>query len=143
MVVIMSNEIIKGMGFHHISLKASNYNRSLKFYKSLGMKPVVEWGEIGKRICMLDVGDGSRIEIFESPNENFDENGRWNHFALCVQDVDKAYCTAISFGAVSISGPKIMNLDDAKPSRMTIYVAFVEGPDKEQIEFFKQVISKI
>lgn len=139
----MPNEIIKGMGFHHISLKASNYDKSLEFYKALGMKMSVEWGEVGKRICMLDVGDSSKIEIFEAPGESFDDNGRWNHFALCVQDVDKAYSTALSAGATSVAKPAIMNLTDARPSRMTIYVAFVEGPDKEQIEFFKQVISKI
>ena len=32
------NEIIKGMGFHHIALEANNLEETLKFYKALGMK---------------------------------------------------------------------------------------------------------
>ena len=31
----MANEIIKGMGFHHIGLKAADFEKSLAFYKAL------------------------------------------------------------------------------------------------------------
>ena len=60
----MSNDIIKGMGFHHIGLKAADFEKSLAFYKALGLKEVVRWGEGEKTIAMLDLGDGGRLELF-------------------------------------------------------------------------------
>ena len=54
----MANEIIKGMGFHHIALKALDFDAALKFYtEGLGMKFYTSWGEGEKKIAMLDLGD--------------------------------------------------------------------------------------
>ena len=139
---VMSNSVIKGMGFHHIALKASDYEKTVSFYKALGMSPVVEWGEGDSRIMMADIGDGGRLEIFAGCKDGYPAEGRWQHFAFCVQDVGFAYRTALEAGAKSVKAPTVMNLDDARPSRMTIQVAFVEGPDGEQIEFFKQLVNK-
>ena len=47
----MANEIIQGMGFHHIGLKAADFQKSVAFYKALGLKEVVGWGEGEKEIC--------------------------------------------------------------------------------------------
>lgn len=140
--IIMSNSVIRGMGFHHLALKASDYEKTVNFYKALGMKPVVEWGENDNRIMMIDVGDGGRLEIFAGCGDGYPAEGRWQHFALCVQDVVAAYNTALEAGAESVTPPTVMNLDDARPSRMTIQVAFVKGPDGEQIEFFKQLVNR-
>ena len=134
----MANEIIQGMGFHHIGLKADDFQKSVAFYQALGLKEVVGWGEGEKEILMLDLGDGGRIELFASGGDEFSENGKWIHFAVGVEDVQKAYDTAIAAGAVSHIAPKIMELD-SRPYPMAIQVAFVKGPDGEQIEFFKQV----
>ena len=32
----MANEIIKGMGFHHMALYVSDFDKSLAFYQKLG-----------------------------------------------------------------------------------------------------------
>ena len=45
----------------------------------------------------------------------------------------------MSLGAKPHTAPKIVPLDDARPEPIAIQVAFVEGPDGEQVEFFKQV----
>ena len=132
------NEIIKGMGFHHIALEAADFEKSLKFYKDLGLKELVRWGTPEKTIAMLDVGDGGRIELFSDGGERFSEMGKWVHFALSVDDVDKAYETALKAGAEPMIAPKTVPLD-SKPEKMTIRIAFVKGPDKEQVEFFKVV----
>jgi len=95
----MANEIIQGMGFHHIGLKAADFQKSVAFYKALGLKEVVGWGEGEKEILMLDLGDGGRIELFASGGDEFSENGKWIHFAVGVEDVQKAYDTAIAAGA--------------------------------------------
>ena len=60
----MANEIIKGMGFHHVALKATNFEESLKFFtEGLGMKFYTQWGEGDGRIAMLDLGDGGILEL--------------------------------------------------------------------------------
>lgn len=132
------NEVIKGMGFHHIALEAADLEKSLAFYKALGMKEVARWGTPEKTIVMLDLGDGGRIEIFSDGGEKFSELGKWVHFAVAVDDVDKAYEIALAAGAEAMTPPKTVPLDSV-PEKMTIRIAFVKGPDKEQLEFFKVV----
>lgn len=132
----MANEKIQGMSFHHASVKASNYERSVEFYRSLGMKTVVEWGQGDGRIMMLDIGDGNIFEICAGGSQKNSGAGSIAHVAFAVRNVDTAYAKAIEAGAKSIMPPTTMKLDDARPSRMTIYVAFVAGPDGEEIEFY-------
>ena len=60
-----TNQTIRGGGFHHVALKAKDFDASLKFYsQGLGFKMVLAWGEDDKRAVMLDTGDGSCLEIF-------------------------------------------------------------------------------
>lgn len=134
----MTNKIIDGMGFHHIGLKASDFDKSIAFYTALGLKEVIRWGEGEKTIAMLDIGDGGRIELFANGGDDFAECGKWVHFAMCVSDVQKAYDTAIAAGATPHILPKIVPLDSV-PDKISINVAFVKGPDGEQIEFFKEL----
>ncbi len=130
------NEIIKGMGFHHIALEAQDFEKSLAFYKALGMKEVARWGTPEKTIAMLDLGDGGRVELFSDGGDKFSEMGKWVHFAVAVNDVDSAYEIALAAGAEPMTPPKTVPLNSV-PEKMTIRIAFVKGPDKEQIEFFK------
>ena len=134
------NTKIPGLGIAHLALKASDFEKSLAFYRDgLGMTPYIGWGEPGKRIQMLKFGDGAGIlELFEGGNEEIPEMGRYIHFAYSVVDVEKAYNTAISSGAKPLTPPKVVNLD-SKPKKVSINIAFVYGPDNEQIEFFKEV----
>ena len=134
----MANEKILGMSFHHSSIKVKNYEKSVSFYKSLGMKETVEWGQENGRIMMLDIGDGNIFEICAGGEGDVDCASGHHHVAFAVRDVDKAYDYALSLGAKSHMEPTTMKLDDARPSKMTIYVAFVKGPDGELIEFYKR-----
>lgn len=126
------------MGFHHIALKCKDIEKSLAMYRALGMTEVVRWGEGEKLIVMLDVGDGGRIELFANGSDEFAENGKWQHFALCVDDVDAAYERALAAGFVPHVLPKTVPLESS-PDKITINVAFVKGPDGEQLEFFREV----
>ena len=132
------NNIIKGMGFHHVALESANFEKTLEFYKALGMVEVARWGTPEKTIAMLDIGDGGRLEIFSDGGEQYSEAGKWVHFAVAVEDVDSAYEIALKAGAEPMIPPKTVPLD-SKPEKMTIRIAFVKGPDKEQLEFFKIV----
>ena len=133
----MANEIIKGMGFDHVALKAVNFEESLKFFtEGLGMKFYTQWGEGDGRIAMLDLGDGGILELFaggaEGPNTNY------IHFAMKVDDVDAAYATAIAAGAKPKSAPKVVPLQSA-PVKLTLNCGFVYGPSGEELEFFRIV----
>lgn len=55
-----------------------------------------------------------------------------------VDDVQKAYDTAIAAGATPHILPKVVPLDST-PEKISINIAFVKGPDGEQVEFFKEV----
>jgi glyoxylase I family protein len=134
----MKNEIISGMGFHHIALKVADFEKSLEMYRALGLREVVRWGEGKSEIAMLDVGDGGRIELFACGGDEFAVNGKWQHFALKVDDVEQAYAVALAAGFTSKIAPNVVPLD-SKPDKMSIQIAFVLGNDGEEVEFFKEV----
>ncbi len=123
-------------GFHHIGLKYTDLQRSLTFYRAIGLKEVTRWGDEGDEIVMMGMSDGGIIELLPYRGEEFAENGKWIHFAIKVDDVDAAYKTALNAGAVSVTAPKVVPLE-SKPERMSINIAFVKGPDGEELEFFK------
>ena len=135
----MSNKILGGAGFHHVALRTTCLEKSLAFYKALGMEEIVRWGAGELEIVMLDIGDGGRLELFANRGVEYPAEGRWQHFAISVDDVPAAYELALTLGAKPHTAPKTVPLNDAKPAPIAIQVAFVEGPDGEQVEFFKQV----
>ncbi|MBQ9086255.1 MAG: VOC family protein [Clostridia bacterium] len=126
------------LGFHHIGLKYADLEKSLQFYRAIGLREVVRWGDVGNEIVMLEMDDGGRIELLPHGGNEFSPNGKWLHFAISVDDVDGAYETALAAGAVSSRAPKTVPLD-SKPDKISIRVAFVKGPDGEEVEFFKQM----
>ena len=129
-------------GFHHIAIKASDFDKSLKFYKALGLTERVCWGEGDNRAVMLNMGDGGLIELFAGgvPREKTaDEvNEHWLHLALKSDDIDLAYQTAIDAGAKPRTAPMKVSPDGAVPN-IKMHIAFVYGPDGEIIEFFKEM----
>jgi catechol 2,3-dioxygenase-like lactoylglutathione lyase family enzyme len=126
------------MGFHHIGLKCADLEKSLKFYKEIGLKEVVRWGEGDGEIVMLDIGDGGRIELFANGGDEFSAKGKWVHFALNVDDVEACFEKDLAAGAQPLILPKTVPLDST-PEKITIQVAFVAGLDGEELEFFKQL----
>ena len=134
----MANAVIGGMRFHHVALKCQDLSKSLAMYKALGLCEIVRWGEGDGEIVMLDIGDGGRLELFANGGDAFAPNGKWQHFAFGVDDVEHAYQTALASGFLPKTAPKVVPLA-ARPQPMSIKVAFVIGPDGEEVEFFKEV----
>ena len=64
--------------------------------------------------------------------------GKWLHFAMKVDDVDAAYETALKAGFEPKIAPKVVPLQ-SWPAPMSINIAFVVGPDGEELEFFKEL----
>ena len=137
----MANRVISGFGVHHIGLKAADYEKSRAFYRALGMEETLSWGEGERAISLFEIGDGGKIEIFANGGEEYSANGKWIHFALHVDDVDAAYAAALSAGATVVTPPKTVELA-SRPYLSTIRVAFVAGPDGEQIELFRELEDK-
>ncbi len=121
-------------GFHHIALRASDFEKSVEFYKALGLTERVRWDGA----VMLDMGDGGCIEIFAGGEDRERVDERFLHLAFKVDDVELAYNTAINAGAKSKSAPYEACPPTAVPP-IKMLVAFVYGPDGELLEFFKEI----
>ena len=126
------------LGFHHIGLKYANLETSLRFYRSLGLTEIVRWGEPGNEIVMLALSDGGRIELLPNGGDEFSVKGKWLHFAMKTEDVDGMYERALAAGAQPLTPPKTVPLAST-PDPISIRIAFVKGPDGEEIEFFKEL----
>lgn len=132
------NNNVKGMGFHHIALKCRDFDKSMKFYASLGCTLKASWGGGENRVAMVDIGDGGCVELFSGGVDEKTETpalaGEWFHLALRSDDPDAAFATAIAAGATEKTAPYDAVIPSDPP--MPVRVAFVYGPDGEVIEFF-------
>lgn len=132
------NTKISGLAFDHIGLKASDYEKSVEFYKAIGATFQAEWGEGDGRISLWDLGNGQKIEIFANGGSDHVQNGRWIHLALTCDDVEAAYETLLAAGAKTQRAPAVVDLP-ARPDPLTLHACFVEGPDGEIIEICKKL----
>jgi len=134
----MSNAVIKGVGMHHIALLASDFDKTVKFYKeTLGMAPYLSWGVGNGRAMMIDIGNGVFIEVFAGGKKDPPE-GAYVHFALSTDDVDAAFKAAIDGGAAVHIEP-METVIEGREKTQPVRIAFVKGPDGEVIEFFKEL----
>lgn len=132
------NAIIAGCGMHHVAVQTRDWETSLCFYRDiLGMEVVAEFGAPERKIALLDVGDGSHLELFaptaESPTlEAESPNDPVTHFALAVADARAATERVREAGCEITVEPKDLTLD-----RLTVTIAFFIGPNGEVVEFFQ------
>ena len=124
-------------GFHHIALNASNFDKTVEFYKALGLTERVRWGEGDGRAVMMNMGDGGCIEIFGRGEDRERVDERFLHLAFKVDDVDGAYNAAINAGARPMRAPCEVAPDGATPV-IKMRIACVYGPDGELLEFFDE-----
>ena len=135
--------------FHHVAIRATDFDRTVKFYvEGLGFKVHYEFAIPGRidRAAFLDAGDGRYVEVFGSgsmvqaegrrrlPGEERTE-GALLHFCLRVANTEAAYARALAAGAESRLEPRISTsrLDPL----VQVCIAFVTGPDGEVIEFLQ------
>lgn len=137
----MANKVIPSLKFNHIALKVPDFDKSLRFYtEGLGMKVYAKWGSPEKTIALLDIGDGSFIELFNNGEVNENENAGYIHLALGCDDVDAAYARALEYGAKPKIAPKTVSAH-SEPNDIVINCAFVIAPGGEQVEFFRIISS--
>lgn len=133
------NTTLSGCGYHHVAIRAFDFERTLRFYtEGLGFRVAVRWGEGDGRAALLDTGDGNYLEVFaggkRAPGEPVPE-GAILHYALRTPDCDAALERARAAGAAVTVEPKTIEL--ASEPQITIRIAFCKGPDGELIEFFQ------
>jgi len=129
------NKKISGGGFHHVSLKVGDLNRSIQFYtEGLGFVEKISWGEGLQRRVLLDTGDGNYFELGQTPDP-IREGGCFPHVALRTDNCNAAIESVRAAGAIVTKEPKDVILPTHPPFK--IRVAFFKGPDGEEIEFFQ------
>lgn len=128
------NQKIAGCGMHHLAVQTKDYEASKAFYCDvLGFELALEWGD-AKKMCMLDMGDGSHLELF-APGDGGSEtvqNPLMPHLALFVADVDAAIETVRAANAEVTMEPKEVQLGSQKAK-----IAFFKGPNGEVLEFMQ------
>jgi glyoxylase I family protein len=126
-------------GFHHIAIRARDFDATLKFYADgLGCVKAFGWGEGDSRAAMLDTGDGNYIEVFSGGKRAAGEDppeGALLHYALRVADADASFASAVAAGARPTVEPKDVTIQGDRP--VTVRIAFCLGLDGETIEFFQ------
>lgn len=139
MPVGTKNTIIQGGGLHHIAVQARDWDESLRFYRDLlGMEVVLEFGSETRKIILLDMGDGSHIELFQPKSDtpapgSPAPNDPVIHFALTTTDLHAAVERVRQAGCEITVEPKDVML----AGKVSVSIAFFLGPNGEVIEFFQ------
>ncbi len=131
-----TNRQIPGCGAHHIALQTRDWDASLRLYRDiLGMRIVAEFGTPERRILLLDIGDGSYLELF-APLPGADDQpvnaNLLTHVALATTDTRQAIEHVRQAGYTIKTEPK-----DVQLGPIPATIAFFNGPNGETIEFFQ------
>ena len=131
-----TNKMVKGCGFHHLSMSVRDLEKSIKFYtEALGFVERVSWGDMPKRTVLLDTGDGNYFEISQGDPDQVYEEGVFKHIALRADDCKTTLERARNAGAEVTMETRDVNLKTEPP--IPIRIAFFKGPDGELIELFQ------
>lgn len=131
------NQAIAGLGSHHIAVQTQDYEASIAFYTEvMGMEQTVEFSAGGRRVTLLDIGDGSCLELFEplpgtSPSGDATDNVVF-HFALTTTDIEPA------LERVRAAGMEVtVELKTVDLGSLNVSLAFFKGPGGEVVELFQ------
>lgn len=138
MPVGTKNTTIPGCGMHHVALQTRDWNASLKLYRDvLGMEIIAEFGTPERKIILMDMGDGSHMELFQPMAEtpvmgSPAANDPVPHIALTTTDTKAATEIVREAGYEITVEPKTLDLD-----HLTVTISFFKGPNGEVLEFFQ------
>ncbi|NLF40894.1 VOC family protein [bacterium] len=124
-------------GLHHIALKVADFDKTVAFYRDgLGFTQKLAWGEGDTRAVMLDIGDGSCVEIFAGGSPEARPEGAILHLALKAPSCDAALGRALEAGAVQTMAPTDVTIPTTT-GPVPVRIAFCKAPGGEIVEFFQ------
>ena len=143
MPVGTKNSVVAGCGLHHVAVYTRSLENSLRLYRdTLGMSIVAEFGAPARKVMLLDMGDGSHMELFQptadSPKEGDPAaNDPVNHFALATTDTEATVEHVRAAGYRITVEPRRVFLDGIEA-----IIAFFQGPSGESVELFETVADR-
>lgn len=148
-VMVLNKNII---GFHHYSLKVKNFEKTLKFYNSLGFEEVHSWSlpsfQLNKAImlhnrsinCFVELCDENAVIPTQGRKRQKDDEFIENsilHICFTVKDAAIAREEAMKNGALDLSEDIFeLNLVSQQKS-VTVRNSLVYSPNGEVIEFLE------
>ena len=135
----MPNPILGSGGFHHVSIKTRDWDKTIEFYRDvLGCTEKIAWRAAPERAALLDTGDGKYIEVFEDMTSAPAPKGEVTHFALRTTKLDEVAEHVRASGAKITVEPKDVVLSTTNHAgAVAIRIFFCEGPSGELIELFQ------
>lgn len=142
------------IGFHHYSLKVNDFEKTLKFYESLGFEEVHSWSlpsfQLKKGMMIFNQRINCYIELFDRDaaiptqgrirkiEDEYVENAIL-HICFVVKDADLARKKAIGNGAFDLS-EDVLELELSNENRsVKVRNSLVYSPNGEVIEFLEEV----
>jgi glyoxylase I family protein len=137
MTQFIDNPLLPGGGIHHIAVRTTDLPASLTLYRDvLGLPVVTEHDVPGKRLVLLNTGNGSHIELAtpldaEVPATISEVNHPLQHIALTTTDVSGVIERVRGAGYEITVEPREARLGDS-----SITIAFFKGASGELIELY-------
>lgn len=131
-------------GVHHIGITTGHFAQTVRLYQEgLGFTVKHIWGR-GKKVYMMETGDGTCVEVFEgddAPDASHaaHPNGEWMHLALRTDDIQQSYRRALAAGAKPKLPPTYADILEAEPEPVYMWFAYITGFDGEEIEFIQEL----
>lgn len=132
------NAVGEVCGLHHIAVQTRDLDVSLRLYRDvLGMEVVTEVEPMGRKIILLDMGDGGCIELFAPSADpavpaSPGANSPFMHIALTTSD------TRAVLERVRRAGYEVTReLTESGLGDLKATIAFFKGPDDEVIELWQ------
>ena len=120
----------------HVGVYVNDLDSSLAFYQEVvGLKVKDQFtiadGSITLAFLRFNGSDETELELVYGGNPNLPAEGRVNHIAFLVDDIEEEFNRLKGLNVVFLSD-EIVTLPNGYRN------FFVQGPDGEKVEFFKR-----